>query len=76
MKTLAELQAIRDKARKEIEMRAETEDGIRVVVGMATCGIAAGGPPAPNRKFPVRGFQRKPVRRHHYPDRMYRYLSI
>ncbi len=48
MKTLAELQAIRDKAHKEIEMRAETEDGIRVVVGMATCGIAAGARPVLN----------------------------
>ena len=42
MKSLAELQAIRDKAIKQVSLRKEREDGIRVVVGMATCGIAAG----------------------------------
>lgn len=44
MKTIAELQAIRDKAIKEMEVRKQT-DGYRVVVGMATCGIAAGARP-------------------------------
>lgn len=41
MKTLAELEKIRRKTLDEIGMRAGT-DSIRVVVGMATCGIAAG----------------------------------
>lgn len=41
MKTLAELEAIRKKTFDEIGMRAST-DSIRVVVGMATCGIASG----------------------------------
>lgn len=43
MKTLAELQAIRDKKKAELNNR-ETPDGndIKIVVGMATCGIAAG----------------------------------
>lgn len=45
MKSLAELQAIRDKARKEINLREENPDAIRVMVGMATCGIAAGARP-------------------------------
>ena len=45
MKSLAELQAIRDKALKNVNLRQEREDGIRVVVGMATCGIAAGARP-------------------------------
>ena len=44
MKTIAELQAIRDKAIKEMEVRKQT-DGYRVVVGMATCGISAGARP-------------------------------
>ena len=45
MKSLAELQAIRDKALNQVNLRKEREDGIRVVVGMATCGIAAGARP-------------------------------
>ncbi|MBO5928661.1 MAG: (2Fe-2S) ferredoxin domain-containing protein [Clostridia bacterium] len=42
MKSIAELQAIRDKARERIAVRDGAQDGTRVVVGMATCGIAAG----------------------------------
>ena len=45
MKSLAELQAIRDKARTQINMRGENPDAIRILVGMATCGIAAGARP-------------------------------
>lgn len=48
MKTLAELQAIRDKAREKITVRGGHDDAIRVVVGMATCGIAAGARPVLN----------------------------
>lgn len=44
MKSLAELQAIRDKAKLDAEVRTEKQ-GYRVVVGMATCGIAAGARP-------------------------------
>lgn len=44
MKSLAELQAIRDKAKSQVDMRKEVE-GYSVVVGMATCGIAAGARP-------------------------------
>ena len=47
MKSLAELAAIRDKMRDKIVLR-EGGDGIRVVVGMATCGIAAGARPVLN----------------------------
>ena len=42
MKSLAELQAIRDKARAQISLRENSDNSIRVLVGMATCGIAAG----------------------------------
>lgn len=41
MKSLEELKKMRDEARKKVELREE-KDGIRIVVGMATCGIAAG----------------------------------
>lgn len=44
MKSLAELQAIKDKMKNKIILREGTGD-IRVVVGMATCGIAAGARP-------------------------------
>ncbi len=46
MKSLEELLAIKEKAQAQISARdAEGNDGIRVVVGMATCGIAAGARP-------------------------------
>lgn len=45
MKTLQELAALREKAKQQINIRKDRENGIRVVVGMATCGIAAGARP-------------------------------
>ena len=46
MKSLAELQAIREKTLNRINLRKEdASETIRVVVGMATCGIAAGARP-------------------------------
>ena len=45
MKSLAELQAIRDRARSQVNIRGEKDGNIRVLVGMATCGIAAGARP-------------------------------
>ena len=48
MKTLEELKAIREKMEGRIHMRSEDEKQIRVVVGMATCGIAAGARPVLN----------------------------
>lgn len=47
MKSLAELQKLRDEAKKKIEMRDGDSD-YRIVVGMATCGIAAGARPVLN----------------------------
>jgi NADP-reducing hydrogenase subunit HndB len=47
MKSIAELEAIRNKTLDEIKMR-KNKDGIRIVVGMATCGIAAGARPVMN----------------------------
>lgn len=43
-KSLAELKAIREKKHEEINIR-KGKNGYRVVVGMATCGIAAGARP-------------------------------
>ncbi|MBQ7936163.1 MAG: (2Fe-2S) ferredoxin domain-containing protein [Clostridia bacterium] len=49
MKSLAELQAIKEKMQNKVNLRAaEGDDTIRVVVGMATCGIAAGARPVLN----------------------------
>lgn len=45
MKSLAELREIREKVKGSVAMRRESPDNIRVVVGMATCGIAAGARP-------------------------------
>lgn len=45
MKTLEELMAIKARAEKQMNVREEEGAGIRVVVGMATCGIAAGARP-------------------------------
>ena len=45
MKSLAELQEIRNRALNQVNLRKEREDGTRIVVGMATCGIAAGAKP-------------------------------
>ena len=48
MKSLAELKAIRDRAQAEMQMRQENPNAARVLVGMATCGIAAGARPVLN----------------------------
>ena len=48
MKSLEELKAIREKMKKQMDIRDQSDDNIRVVVGMATCGIAAGAKPVMN----------------------------
>ena len=47
MKSLAELAAIREKMKDKVVMREGGTD-TRIVVGMATCGIAAGARPVLN----------------------------
>ena len=47
MKSLAELAAIREKMKDKIVLR-EGSSTTRIVVGMATCGIAAGARPVLN----------------------------
>lgn len=48
MKSLEELAAIRDRMKQTVNTREAAHDTTRVVVGMATCGIAAGARPVLN----------------------------
>ena len=48
MKSLEELKALREKMQSKMELRSEDSDTVRIVVGMATCGIAAGARPVLN----------------------------
>lgn len=48
MKSLAELAAIRDKMKPIVDTREADDDSLRIIVGMATCGIAAGARPVLN----------------------------
>ncbi len=48
MKSLAELEAIKNKIKNQVSMRKDDDDTVRIVVGMATCGIAAGARPVLN----------------------------
>ena len=45
MKSLADLEAIRQRTVNKVGLRKEGSDETRIVVGMATCGIAAGARP-------------------------------
>ena len=49
MKTLEELMALRDAAKANMTTRDDSSEVIRIVVGMATCGIAAGARPVLNK---------------------------
>lgn len=48
MKSLEELRAIREKMQGQVGMRGSDDNMTRVVVGMATCGIASGARPVLN----------------------------
>ncbi len=48
MKTLAELEAIRERMKGKVAVREAGGNTTRIVVGMATCGIAAGARPVLN----------------------------
>lgn len=45
MKSLQELAAIREKMKDKVALREAGDNAVRIVVGMATCGIAAGARP-------------------------------
>ena len=48
MKSLEELKALRESMQSKMNIRKDDNETIRVVVGMATCGIAAGARPVLN----------------------------
>ena len=48
MKSIEELMAIKEKMQNKVSLRNSVGDDVRVVVGMATCGIAAGARPVLN----------------------------
>ncbi|MEG1457788.1 MAG: (2Fe-2S) ferredoxin domain-containing protein [Acetivibrio sp.] len=45
MKSLEELKAIRERMQGQVGLRSEDSSQTRVVIGMATCGIASGARP-------------------------------
>ena len=45
MKTLEELQAVRETYHKQLNLRREDHTRTRVIVAMDTCGIASGAKP-------------------------------
>ena len=45
MKSLEELKAVRDRVKGSVHLRQDNSHKTHVVVGMATCGIAAGARP-------------------------------
>lgn len=49
MKSLEELKAIREKMQGQVGLRSKDSNQTRVVVGLATCGIASGARPVLNR---------------------------
>ena len=58
MKTIADIQAIREKMKSQIVVRdKDTSNDIRIIVGMATCGISAGArqpsPVCPRVRIPT-----------------------
>ena len=48
MKCLEELKAIRDRVQNQMDLRNDNDNDTRIVIGMATCGIAAGARPVLN----------------------------
>ena len=49
MKSIEELKALRDAAKAKMTARDDSTEVTRIVVGMATCGIAAGARPVMNK---------------------------
>jgi NADP-reducing hydrogenase subunit HndB len=45
MKSLEELKALKSRIQSNVALRKEDSEAIKIVVGMATCGIAAGARP-------------------------------
>ncbi len=75
MKSLEELKAIREKMQGQIGMRSEHATDTRVVVGMATCGIASGARPVLNTTC-KRSRRQKAEACDCHPDRLYRFMPV
>jgi len=63
-KSLADLELIRESTRDKINMKDSKDEKFRIVVGMATCGIAAGSRPvmeALNREIEKRNLKNTSV---------------
>lgn len=75
MKSIEELMAIKERMQNKVSLRNSADDDIRVVVGMATCGIAAGARPVLNAF--VEGVNEAGLGQGHgHPDRVHRYLPV
>lgn len=74
MKSLAELNAIRDKAKANMNIREDNEYTTRVLVGMATCGIAAGAKPVLTALVDEIARQSQPC--HRLADRLHRHVPV
>ena len=74
MKSLEELAAIRNKMQNVVNLRSEASDCTRIVVGMATCGIAAGARPVLKAFSDDTGKGHK--RRNGNTGRLYRSLPV
>ncbi|MEG0367334.1 MAG: (2Fe-2S) ferredoxin domain-containing protein [Coprobacillus sp.] len=61
MKSLEDLKKIREAAQNKMTMRMDEDQKYRVVVGMATCGIAAGARPVLNAIVEEVGKAKLPV---------------
>lgn len=71
MKSLEELKQIRDRVKDQVDIREGSAGKIRVVVGMATCGIASGAKPVLSATG-RRGAETASEKRDRDTDRMYR----
>ena len=79
MKSLEELKQIRDRVKDQVDIREGSAGKIRVVVGMATCGIAAGARPVLNAgsfRTGRRGAETASEKRDRDTDRMYRAVPV
>lgn len=73
MKSLEELKAIRDRVQNQMDMRNDNDNDTRIVIGMATCGIAAGARPV--LRIFAGNKQARIKRRYRYPNGLYRYVQ-
>ena len=76
MKSLEELRAIREKMQGKVGFRSEDATQTRVVVGMATCGIASGARPVLNKLSTLVQENNMTDRFFRYTDRLHRLMPV